>query len=430
MIRFFRDHSLAVLLIACSAIPSLAQQGPAADAVLDTESNDPGTNDRLAPVVVSPAALEVHRGGYVWDGHNDLPWAMRTVASSSFDELDIAQRQPKLMTDIPRLREGNVGAQFWSVFVPASTGPRGIAFQTTIEQIELVRTMCQRYPETFAWATTVAEVDAARREGKIASLIGVEGGHSIEDSIANLRRLYQLGARYMTLTHSRSLAWADSCTDDPISGGLSPFGEEVIREMNRLGMLVDLSHVSPETMLAALRISTVPVIYSHSSSRAVADHPRNVGDKILPAIRENGGVIMVNFYNGFVVPADVERSRQRIELEQRLESEGVSEQERKAQVSRWAAKNPPIQGTVHDLVDHIDHLVKHCGIDHVGLGGDYDGVSMLPKQIEDVSTYPVITQVLLDRGYSAADIHKIMYANVYRVFQAAERHAADSTADN
>ena len=425
MIRFFRDHSLAVLLIACSATPSLAQQGPAADAVLDA-----GTNDRSAPVVVSPAALEVHRGGYVWDGHNDLPWAMRTVASSSFDQLDIAQRQPKLMTDIPRLREGNVGAQFWSVFVPASTGPRGIAFQTTIEQIELVRTMCQRYPETFAWATTVAEVDAARRAGKIASLIGVEGGHSIEDSIANLRRLYQLGARYMTLTHSRSLAWADSCTDDPISGGLSPFGEEVIREMNRLGMLVDLSHVSPETMLAALRITTAPVIYSHSSSRAVADHPRNVGDNILAPIRENGGVIMVNFYNGFVVPADVERSRQRIELEQRLESEGVSEQERKAQVSRWAAKNPPIQGTVHDLVDHIDHLVKPCGIDHVGLGGDYDGVSMLPKQIEDVSTYPVITQVLLDRGYSAEDIHKIMYANVYRVFQAAERHAAESKADN
>lgn len=376
--------------------------------------------DRTAKVVVSERARQIHRESYVWDGHNDLPWAMRERASSSFDQLDIARRQPQLMTDIPRLREGNVGAQFWSVFVPASTRLNGTSLQTTMEQIELVREMCRRYPDTFAWATTVAEIDAARREGKIASLIGVEGGHSIENSLANLRRLRELGARYMTLTHSATLDWADSATDDPRSGGLNAFGEEVVREMNRLGMLVDLSHVSVETMKDALRVSSAPIIYSHSSARALNSHPRNVDDEVLPLIRQNGGVIMVNFYSGYVVPAAAERSQRRLELERQLAEEGADEETRKARISRFLASNPQPQGNVHDVVDHIDYLVEHCGIDHVGLGSDYDGVSMVPKQIEDVSTYPVITQVMLDRGYGAEEIHKVMSGNIYRVFKAAE----------
>lgn len=375
-------------------------------------------------VIVSAEAMKVHSEGYVWDGHNDLPWAMRTEADSSFDQLDIAQPQPKLMTDIPRLRKGNVQVQFWSVFVPASTRLDGKSLKITMEQIELVKEMCRRYPDVFALATNVEEIDQALADGKIASLIGMEGGHSIENSIANLRRLYEMGARYMTLTHSSTLEWADSSTDDAINDGLSPFGEEVVREMNRLGMLVDLSHVSTATMKDALRIAKAPVIFSHSSADGVASHPRNVDDEILPLVRENGGVIMVNFYNGFVVPAAVEKSRERMLLQVELEKQDLTEEERKARLSRWIRENPPVQGTVHDVVDHIDYLVKNCGEDHVGLGADYDGVSLLPKQIEDVSTYPVITQIMLDRGYTPEQIHKIMSGNIYRVFKAAEAAAA------
>lgn len=373
-----------------------------------------------APIVVSSEAHKVHSAGYVWDGHNDLPWAMRTLASSSFELKDISKSQPELMTDIPRLRSGNVGVQFWSVFVPASTRLEGSSLKITIEQIQLVKDMCERYPETFLYATSMKDVDKARAEGKIASLIGMEGGHSIENSIANLNRLYEMGARYMTLTHSSTLDWADSSTDEAKSDGLSPFGEEVVREMNRLGMLVDLSHVSTATMKDALRITTAPIIFSHSSADGVASHPRNVDDEILPLVRENGGVIMVNFYNGFVVPAAVEKSKERMLLQVELEKQNLTEEERKAMISRWERENPPVQGTVHDVLDHIDYLVKHCGEDHVGLGADYDGVSLLPKQLDDVSTYPVITQGLLDRGYTQQQIHKIMSGNIYRVFKAAE----------
>jgi membrane dipeptidase len=387
---------------------------------------DRGVAQQPAPVEVSPRALEVHAAGYVWDGHNDLPWALRTMAGSSFDQMDIASPQASLMTDIPRLRSGNVGAQFWSVYVPVSTGVRGTALQTTMEQIEIVREMCRRYPDVFVLCTSMSEVQAAREAGKIASLIGVEGGHSIENSIANLRRLYQQGARYMTLTHSSNLDWADSATDDPQSDGLTPFGEEVVREMNRLGMLVDLSHVSTATMKDALRVATAPVIYSHSSAYAVAAHPRNVEDEVLPLVRDNGGVIMVNFYNGYVVPAAAEATLQRSNLERELDRQGVDDGTKKARLQRWTVENPPIQGTVYDLVDHIDHLVEKCGIDHVGLGSDYDGVSLLPKQLEDVSTYPVITQVMLDRGYTPEAIHKVMSGNICRVFAEAEKVAQEA----
>ncbi len=388
-------------------------------AVLHSTSNaeEPSEKSTRGTVVISPRALEIHRSSYVWDGHNDLPWAMRTLANSSFTEKDIRQNQSELMTDIPRLRTGGIGAQFWSVYVPADTGIQGTALQTTMEQIQLVKEMCQRYPDVFALAFTMEEVEQARRAGKIASLIGVEGGHSIENSIANLRRLYAQGARYMTLTHSLTLDWADSCTDDPKSDGLSAFGEEVVREMNRLGMLVDISHVSPATMRDALRVSTSPIIFSHSSSLTIADHPRNVPDDILPLVRENGGVIMVNFFNGFVTPADAGRSRKINELTRQFAAETDDEEERKSKLARWTAENPPTQGTVHDLVDHIDHLVKNCGIDHVGFGADYDGVSLLPTQLDDVSTYPVVTQVLLDRGYTEEQIHKIMSGNMERVFR-------------
>ena len=346
---------------------------------------------------------------------------MRTRASSSFEKLDISRPQPEIHTDIARLRKGNVGAQFWSVYVPASTRQKGTALSDTVEQIELVHAMVQRYPDVFGFARNYEDIVRLRSEGKIASLIGVEGGHSIENSIANLRRLFDFGARYMTLTHSDTLDWADSATDDPKSDGLSAFGEEIVREMNRLGMLVDLSHVSPETMVDALRVSEAPVIFSHSSARAVADHPRNVPDDVLQLVTENGGVVMVNFFSGFVHPESALRMAKMFDVGRELRAKYPDDEQYGEAMARWRAENPIEPGSIHDLVDHIAHLVKVAGVDHVGIGSDYDGVSKLPTQLEDVSTYPVITQALLDRGFAEEDIHKIMSGNIMRAYREAEK---------
>jgi membrane dipeptidase len=244
------------------------------------------------PIVLTDAARELQRRSLVIDGHNDLPWEIRTQGSSDFSKLDISQPQPKLHTDIPRLRKGGVGAQFWSVWVPVDLGYKGQALATTLEQIELVKLMLGRYPDTFELALSTGDIDRIHADGKIASLIGVEGGHCIEESLGTLRKLYELGGRYMTLTHTDTLSWADSGTDEAKSGGLSPFGEEVVRTMNELGMMVDLSHVSPETMHDALNVTTAPVIFSHSSARAVADHPRNVPDDVLKRLKEKDGVVV------------------------------------------------------------------------------------------------------------------------------------------
>ncbi|MDA1053970.1 MAG: dipeptidase [Planctomycetota bacterium] len=383
------------------------------------------SEERRGPVELSDAASSVHKAGFVFDGHNDLPWALRTNASSSFAKMDISQAQPKLHTDIARLRQGNVGAQFWSVYVPADTAKRGTALLRTLEQIELVHAMMDRYPETFDFARTVDDIERIQASGKIASLIGVEGGHSIENSLETLRRLHKLGATYMTLTHSDTLDWADSATDDPKHGGLSAFGEEVVREMNRLGMLVDLSHVSPETMKDAVRISQAPIIFSHSSARAIADHPRNVPDDVLRLTAKNGGVVMVNFFSGFVEPESARRMAKMFDANRELRAKFPEDAEYEKEKARWRARNPILPGTIHDVVDHIDHIVRVAGIDHVGIGSDYDGVTMLPKQLEDVSTYPLITQTLLTRGYTADEIHKIMSGNVLRVMRDAERVAKE-----
>ena len=373
------------------------------------------------PITMSERGRAVHSRTYVFDGHNDLPWQMRKQAGMSFDRMDIAQSQEKLHTDIPRLRKGNVGGQFWSVYVPVDTTQQGIALQQTLEQIELVHTMCERYPDVFHFAGSVADIQKAREEGKIASLIGVEGGHSIEDSMENLRRLYKLGARYMTLTHSDTLKWADSATDEAEHGGLNAFGEDVVREMNRLGMLVDLSHVSVETMRDALRVSKAPIIYSHSSARAIADHPRNVPDTILRLTAKNGGVVMVNFYSGFVVPESAERRKDMFDVIRRLKEEhGDDDAAYRSGMRRWQLENPILPGDIHDVLDHIDHIARVAGVDHVGIGSDYDGISTIPKQLEDVSTYPLLTEGLLRRGYTEEEIHKIMYKNVIRVFRGAE----------
>lgn len=376
------------------------------------------------PIVLGQAAAALHRSMLVFDGHNDLPWQVRKRGQGSFDQLDISAPQPPLHTDIPRLRQGGVGAQFWAVYVPGETMHQGSALTQTLAQFDIVDEMLRRYPEVFELALTADDVLRIRAEGKIASLIGVEGGHSIENSLGVLRQLHRRGARYMTLTHNVTLDWADAAGDDPVHGGLTAFGEEVVREMNRLGMLVDLSHVSPDTMQHALRISAAPVIFSHSSARGVADHPRNVPDNVLPLVVENGGVIMVNFFSNFVVPENAARDAEAAQLRQRLLQQSDDHDQVEAEVRRWKRQNPPRRGTIQHVLDHIDHLVRHTGVDHVGIGSDFDGVTMLPEQLEDVSCYPLITQGLMDRGYDEAAIRKLMGENVLRVLRQAAAVAA------
>jgi membrane dipeptidase len=372
-------------------------------------------------IVVGQRARDIHFRAMLVDGHNDLPWKMREQASSSFDKLDISRSQPELHTDIPRLRAGGVKVQFWSVYVPASTRHDGKALATTLEQIAIVKAMIARYPETFELALNVADIERICAAGKIASLIGVEGGHSIENSLAVLRQLFEQGARYMTLTHGDTLDWADSATDAERHEGLAPFGEEVVREMNRLGMLVDLSHVSVETMNDALSVSKAPIIFSHSSARALADHPRNVPDEVLQRTAANGGVVMVNFYPGFIVRSSAETSKKAIGVLRELRAKhGQDSDQIRAAMRRWSLQNPMDAGSIHVVLDHIDHIARVAGVDHVGLGSDFDGIDQVPAQLEDVSTYPKITQGLLDRGYSEADIRKILGGNLLRAMRQAE----------
>jgi membrane dipeptidase len=377
------------------------------------------------PVVLTEAAKRLHSTAIVIDGHNDLPWELRAQGGLSFTRLDISQHQPSLQTDIPRLRQGGLGAQFWSVYVPSKTANDGTALVATLEQIELIHAMIDRYSDTFELALTAQDIRRIHGEGKIASLLGVEGGHSIENSLGVLRQLYRLGARYMTLTHNDSLGWADSGTDMAKSGGLNEFGEEVIAEMNRLGMMVDLSHVSPDCMRATLRVSKAPVIFSHSSAYAVATSPRNVPDDVLKLVAKNGGVVMVNFFSGFLVPSTASRYARRLEHERELKATLDDVVKVQALLRNWDRKDPMERGTIHVVVDHIDHIVRVAGIDHVGLGSDYDGVSLLPTQLEDVSCYPNLTQALLDRGYSESDIRKILGENLLRVMERTEQVATE-----
>lgn len=384
-----------------------------------------GADDAHRPVAISDRAREIHRSALVFDGHNDLPWKLRDEFDGSLDKCDLSCLQPKLQTDIPRLRQGGVGAQFWSVYVPAETRQAGTALRDTLEQIDLVYQIVARYPDTFELALTADDVERIHGQGKIASLIGVEGGHSIQDSLGALRQLYKLGARYMTLTHSDTLPWADSATDEPQHGGLTAFGEEVVREMNRLGMLVDISHVSADTMRDALSVSRAPVIASHSSAYGVAPHRRNVPDDVLKRLADNGGVVMVNFYSGYVVPEAARTRAKFLESRRELKVQFPDPAEHEAAVKRWDETHPISRGTVRTVVDHIDYVAKLAGVDHVGLGSDFDGISLAPRQLEDVSCYPNITQDLLDRGYSASEIRKVLGGNVLRVLRRAEEVAKE-----
>ena len=344
-------------------------------------------------------ARALHKQTPLIDGHNDYPWALRGLdPGRDFSKAEISKPVPSLMTDIPRLRQGGVGGQFWSVYVP-STMQGKEAVRATLEQIDIVHRMTKRWPETFEMADTAADIERSFKAGRIGSLIGMEGGHSIDNSLATLRMFYALGARYMTITHSANLAWADASTDTAVLGGLSKFGEEVIREMNRLGMLVDLSHVSPGTMEDALRVSEAPVIFSHSSARAICNVPRNVPDHVLQLTAKNGGVVMVTFVPGFI-------------------SQAVADHDARK------AEGPAPRATLSQVADHIDHIRKVAGIDHIGLGGDFDGITQVVAGLEDVSKYPDLTAELLKRGYPDGDIKKVLGLNVLRVMKQAEKVAA------
>jgi membrane dipeptidase len=391
------------------------------------KKNDSPSPKSRAPVKLTEEALRIHREAILIDGHNDLPWQFREKKDLSFRKIDLSKSQKKLElhTDIPRLRQGGVGAQFWSAYVPADTGKKGTSVRLTLEQIDVIRRMVASYPDTFEMAYTADDIVRIHKKGKIASLIGVEGGHSIDNSLGVLRMLYALGVRYMTLTHSETLDWADSATDEARHHGLTSFGEQVVREMNRLGMLVDISHVSAETMRHALRVTNAPVIASHSSAYALAEHPRNVPDDVLRLVKQNGGVVMVNFFPGFIVPEAARMTRNMFQMARELQKKYPDEREFRAALRQWRKENPIPTGSVHTVVDHIEHIIKTAGVDHVGLGSDFDGINSVPNQLEDVSCYPYITQELLNRGYVKEDILKILGGNLLRVLHRAEEVAKE-----
>ncbi|MEU8965158.1 dipeptidase [Streptomyces sp. NPDC048491] len=365
----------------------------------------------------------------VVDGHNDLPWALRAKARYDLDRCDLAtDLTGRTHTDLKRLRAGGVGAQFWSVYVRTDlAGDEAVS--ATLEQIDCVDQMLARYPGDLAPARTADDMEKARAEGRIASLKGAEGGHSINNSLATLRALHALGVRYMTLTHNDNLAWADSATDEPNVGGLSPFGHEVVREMNRVGMLVDLSHVAATTMRDALSTSVAPVIFSHSSARAICDHPRNIPDDVLAQLPGNGGVAMATFVPKFILPAAVAWTQS---ADENLRAHGLHHLDTSPEAMKlheaFEAANPRPIATAATVADHLDHMREVAGVDHIGIGGDFDGTAFTPAGLDDVSGYPNLVAELLSRRWSPADLAKLTWSNAVRVLRDAESVAADLSA--
>lgn len=379
-------------------------------------TGDDTTSDRVR------ALLRRHP---VVDGHNDLPWHARLEAGDDWQRLDVGRRRIDTHTDLPRLREGGVGGQFWSVYVPGTfTDEQAVI--ATLEQVDAVHRLVESHPQDLALATTSDEAGRAMAAGRIASMMGAEGGHSIGGSLGVLRMLHRLGVRYLTLTHNHNVAWADAATDTPRLGGLSRFGEEVVRELNRLGMFVDLSHVSADTMRHALDVTSAPVIFSHSSARAVCDSPRNVPDDVLARLRGNGGVCMVTFVTEFVSPA---AAAWRHDSMARAEAAGIDHLDLVALKAFQLASCPPKPAaTLEQVVAHVEHVRDVAGIDHVGLGGDYDGTDSLPDGLRDVTGYPRLLAALADRGWSDEDLGKLTSRNILRAWQEAEAVSAANTA--
>jgi membrane dipeptidase len=370
----------------------------------------------------------------VIDGHNDLPWEIRDNYDFWRKPLDLdadtSRLEARLQTDLPRMKRGGVGAQFWSVWIPAEL-KGDEAIRVTLEQIDIVHRMVERYPARLEMASTAADIRRIQKAGRIASLIGVEGGHQIGNSPAALRQFHALGARYMTLTHSKNNDWADSATDDPAHDGLTAFGKAVVREMNRVGMMVDLSHVSPKTMHDALTATRAPVIFSHSNARALMDHARNVPDDVLKRLPANGGVVMVNFFPGFISNAYRRRAAERDAEDARLKNLYSGQPERrKAALDAWDSAHPAVEVPLTEVADHIEHVRKVAGPDHVGIGSDFDGISgAAPKGLEGVETYPVLLAELARRGWSDGDLAKLAGGNLLRAMERAERVAAEMKAE-
>jgi len=370
---------------------------------------------------------EVLREVPLIDGHNDAPWEIRSRWSNhieDFDFTDTTALEPKMHTDLNRLRAGGIGGQFWSVWIPTDLGDAE-AVVTVLEQIDVVHRLVERYPDDLEIALTADDIERIHGEGKIASLIGVEGGHSIDSSLAVLRMLYDLGARYMTLTHWINVPWADAATAAPEHNGLTPFGRLVVREMNRLGMLVDLSHVSAKVMHDALDVTRAPVIFSHSDAFALNPYPRNVPDDVLRRIPENGGVVMVNFSSFFLSREVTDRQADREAEQARLEALFPGDPKAvETGMDSWYAANPVPVVSLDVVAEHLEHIVEVAGIDHVGLGSDFDGIRSVPEGLEDVSGYPALLAKLLERGWSREDIAKLAGLNVLRVMRRAEEVAS------
>ena len=385
------------------------------------------------PAVPDSRIERLHRDAPLVDGHNDMPWALRREGGYDLVGIDISKETTKIHTDIPRLRKGGVWAQFWSVWVPTpeaasvvrGTIPGQASITATLEQVDVVHRFLQKYPRDLELALTAADVRRIVKQGRIASLIGIEGGHSIDSSLGSLRMFYRLGVRYMTLTWSNNLPWADAGGDKPAKSGLTPFGEEVVKEMNRLGMIVDLSHTHDETAKDALKVSAAPVLFTHSCARALnPNHPRTLPDDVLREVTRNGGVVMVTFIPEHLSPElyswDETRKKEQARLNAEITEAGV----RKAVMDKWLAENAKPQATVSQVADHVDHVRKIAGVDHVGIGGDYDGIFNYVKGLEDVSLYPALTRELIGRGWTDADLKKFLGANALRVMADVEKVAA------
>jgi membrane dipeptidase len=358
------------------------------------------------------------------DGHNDIPSKLLEFAGGDPDRADLSKPQPQFHTDFARLREGRVGAQFWSAYVENDSIQTGAALRQGLREVEMALRFTRRYPEVLELARSAADIERIQRAGRIASLIGLEGGHGIDNTLAVLRVYYELGVRYMTLTHNTTLSWVDAALDYARHNGLTEFGESVVREMNRIGMFVDLSHVSEEVMMDALRVSEAPVIFSHSSAKALLQHPRNVADRVLQQLPRNGGVIMVTFVPSFVARGTMEWLARRDAEAERLRSELNVEADINRRLEEWTKSNPAPVATVSDVADHIDHVRKVAGIDHIGIGSDFDGIDFGPVGLEDVSKFPILFAELLRRGYTEKDLQKIAGQNVLRAMKQMEETAA------